>query len=169
MPESAQEYTQRLLNYSEGKDPLRLQQAAAKKLALLIKGKNKKQLTRKPVPDKWSITEILAHLADAEIAISWRLRQILANNAIPIQAYDQDLWAKTFSYTKRDPKVSLASFQSLREANLSLLKSIPRKLWDNYGVHQERGNESIHHMVKMVAGHDMNHLLQIERILKSKH
>jgi len=168
MQETVQEYINRLLGYSQGKDPLRLQLATPKKLAGLIKGKNKKQLARKPAPDKWSVVEILAHLADAEVAISWRIRQILSTNAIAIQAYDQDRWAQTFSYAKRDPKVSLASFRSLREANLSLLKSVPRKLWENYGVHQERGNESINHLVNMVAGHDLNHLQQIEKILKPR-
>lgn len=166
MQETAQEYTQRLLSYGEGKDALRLQQAAPKKLVLLIKGRTHKQLARKPAPDKWSIAEIVAHLADAELAISWRLRQVLANNAIPIQAYDQDLWAKTFNYARRDPRQSLATFRALREANLALLKSVPRKLWDNYGVHQERGHESVTHVVRMVAGHDLNHLRQIEGILK---
>jgi DinB superfamily len=166
MQETAQEYTKRLLNHSEGKEPLRLQQAAPKKLASLIKGKNAKQLMRRPAPDKWSVAEIAAHLADAELAISWRLRQILANNAISIQAYDQDAWAKTFNYAKRDPRESLANYRTLREANLALLKSVPRKLWDNYGVHQERGNESVSHVVRMVAGHDLNHLQQIEKILR---
>ena len=166
MQETVQEYTQRLLSYGEGKDPLRLQQAAPKKLALLLKGKTGKQLMRRPGPDKWSVAEIVAHLADAELAISWRIRQILSNNAVPIQAYDQDRWAKTFDYAHRDPRQSLASFRSLREANVALLKSVPRKLWDNYGVHEERGHESISHVVRMVAGHDLNHLQQVQRILK---
>jgi hypothetical protein len=168
MAETTQEYTQRLLSYGEGKDPLRLQQAAPKKLALLLKGKTAKQLMRRPAPDKWSIAEILAHLADAELAIAWRIRQVLTNNAISIQAYDQDLWAKTFAYARRDPRESLANFRALREANLALLKSVPRKLWENYGVHQERGNESVSHVVRMVAGHDLNHLRQVEGILKRK-
>jgi hypothetical protein len=166
MQETAQEYTQRLLSYGDGKDPLRLQQAAPGKLAALVKGKTGKQLMQRPAPDKWSVAEILAHLADAELAISWRLRQVLANNAIPIQAYDQDLWARTFNYARRDPRQSLANFRSLREANLALLKSVPRKLWENYGVHAERGNESVSHIVKMVAGHDLNHLQQIHKILQ---
>jgi hypothetical protein len=168
MQETVQDYTQRLLSYGEGKDPLRLQQAAPKKLALLLKGKTGKQLMRRPAPDKWSVAEIVAHLADAELAISWRIRQILSNNAVPIQAYDQDVWAKTFDYARRDPRQSLANFRTLREANVTLLKSVPRKLWDNYGIHEERGNESVSHVVRMVAGHDLNHLQQIQRILKGK-
>lgn len=145
-----------------------LQQAAPKKLAALLKGKSKKQLTWRLAPDKWSAAEIAAHLADAEVAISWRLRQILSTNTVPIQAYDQDSWAATFDYAHRDLKQSLETFRVLRESNLALLKSVPRKLWENYGVHQERGNESVTHMVRMIAGHDLNHLKQIEAILKSR-
>ena len=167
MPETAQQYTKRLLSYSGEKDPLRLQQAAPAKLASLVRGKTRKQLTRRPAPGKWSVAEIMAHLADAEIAISWRIRQVLAKNAIPIQAYDQDAWANTFQYAKRDPRQSLANFRALREANLAVLKSVPRKLWENYGVHEERGNETVAHIVRMVSGHDINHLRQIETILKS--
>jgi hypothetical protein len=168
MAETAQQYTQRLLSYGQGKDPVRLQQAAPKKLSSLLKGKTRKQLSRRPAPDKWSIAEIVAHLADAELAIAWRIRQVLSNNAIPIQPYDQDLWAKTFDYAHSDPRVSLGTFRMLREANLALLKSVPRKLWDNYGIHQERGNESVSHVVRMVAGHDLNHLRQVEDILKGR-
>jgi hypothetical protein len=166
MPETAQQYTERLKSYVEDRDPLRLQQAAPAKLATLVKGKTRKQLTRKPGPDKWSVAEIMAHLADAEVAIAWRIRQVLASNGIPIQAYDQDSWAKTFDYAHRDPRQSLASYRALREANLLLLKSVPRKRWENYGVHEERGNENVSHIVRMVAGHDINHLRQIEAILK---
>jgi DinB superfamily len=168
VPETAQEYTKRLLSYGEGKDPLRLQQAAPKRLASLIRGKTGKQLSHRPAPDKWSIAEIMAHLADAELVIAWRIRLVLSNNAIPIQAYDQDVWANTFTYASRDPRVSLATFRTLREANLALLKSVPRKLWENYGIHQERGNESVSHIVHLVAGHDLNHLRQVEAILKGK-
>jgi len=168
MPETAQQYTERLFSYTAAKDPLRLQQAAPAKLASLVKGKTRKQLTRRPAADKWSIAEIMGHLADAEVAIAWRIRQVLSSNAIPIQAYDQDAWANTFAYAKRDPRQSLASYRALREANLALLRSVPRKLWENYGIHQERGNESVSHIVRMVAGHDLNHLRQIEAILKGK-
>lgn len=166
MQETPQQYTERLLSYSESGEPLELQQVTPERLSTLLKGKSQEHLTRRPAPDKWSIAEIVAHLADAEIAISWRLRQILGTNAIPIQAYDQDLWARTFDYGHRDPEQSLELFRVLRASNIALLKAVPT-LWDNYGVHQERGNESISHMVRMVAGHDINHLRQVERIIQT--
>jgi hypothetical protein len=157
-----------MLSYSEDRDPLLLQRAAPKKLAALIKGKQKKQLTRRSAPGKWSIAEIMAHLADSEIVIAWRLRQILSVNGAPLQAYDQDLWASTFDYAHRDPRQSLESFRVLRESNLALLKAVPRTMWENYGMHQERGKESVEHFVRMVAGHDLNHLRQVEAILNGK-
>jgi uncharacterized damage-inducible protein DinB len=166
MSETAQEYTQRMLSHSSGKDPLRLQQAAPRKLAALTKGLNKKQLTRRPAPRKWSIAEILAHLADAELVIGYRMRLILASNGTIIQAFDQDAWADTFNYSRRDPKISLETFRALRENNLRLLSSVSPPLWKNYGQHQERGKESIDHIVRMMAGHDLNHILQVEKIAR---
>jgi DinB superfamily len=167
MQETPQQYTQRILSYVESADPLRVQQATAKKLASLMKGKNKKQLTRRPAPEKWSVAEVMAHLADVEIAVGWRLRLVLTANAVSIQAYDQDAWAATFGYARRDPWQSLELFRTNRDANIRLVKSVPRELWNNYGVHQERGNESVSRIVRMVAGHDLNHLKQIEGIVKS--
>jgi hypothetical protein len=163
--ETPQQYTQRLVSYTEDKEPMLLQRAAPKKFAALLKGKQKKRLMRRPAPGKWSVAEIVAHLADAEMVIGWRLRQILSTNGVSIQAYDQDVWASTFDYAHRDPSQSLESFRVLRESNLALLKAVPRTTWENYGVHQERGNESVGHLVRMVAGHDLNHLRQVEAIL----
>ena len=129
MQETPQQYTQRMLSNSRGKDPLRLQQATPGKLATLIRRLSKKQLTRRPAPGKWSIAEILAHLADAELVIGYRMRLILASNGTVIQAFDQDAWAQTFNYNRRDPRTSVETFRVLRENNLRLLKSVPRKSW----------------------------------------
>ena len=168
MQETPQQYIQRMLSHVQGKDPVRLQQTAARKLSALIKPMSKKQLTRRPAPDKWSIAEILAHLADAELVIGYRLRLILASNATAIQAFDQDTWADTFNYNRRDPKTSLETFRVLRENNLRVLSTVPRSLWQNYGKHQERGKETVAHIVKLIAGHDLNHVAQIEKIVKSR-
>jgi hypothetical protein len=169
MHETPQQYTQRMLNNVGNQEPLRIQQATPRKLAALIRGKSKKQLTRRPEPEKWSVVEIMAHLADAEVVVSWRLRQVLSSNGVSLQPFDQDVWATTLDYAHRDAKQSLETFRVLREANLALLKSLPQPLWDHYGVHQERGNESVGHIVRMLAGHDINHLRQVEGILNPAH
>jgi uncharacterized damage-inducible protein DinB len=167
MKETAQEYTKRIRGYVNGKDPLKIQKSTAKKLQKLIKPLRKKQMKRRPGPGKWSIAEVLAHLADAEVVGSWRMRLILGNSGQPIQAYDQEVWADTFKYADRDPKESLKVFRVLRENNLSLLNRVSPKLWDNHGMHAERGKETISRIVEMFAGHDLNHLRQVEKIAKS--
>ena len=168
MRETPQQYTQRILSYSEGKDALAVQSTTAKKLATLTKGLAKSQLRRKPAPDKWSIAQIMAHLADAEVVLGWRLRLVLGSNGIAIQPFDQDVWSNIFDYEHSDPKESLEIFRALRAANLALLKRVPKELWNNYGMHQERGKETVAHMVQMIAGHDLNHLRQIEEIARNK-
>jgi hypothetical protein len=167
MKETAQQYTKRILSHIDGKDPLKIQKSTAKKLDKLTRRLSKKEIRRRPAPGKWSVAEILAHLADAEVVGSWRIRQILGADGTPIQAYDQNVWAETFRYEDRDPRESLKLFRVLRENNLLLLKSVPRKLWENHGMHAERGKETIAQIVRMFAGHDLNHLQQIEKIAKS--
>lgn len=166
MQETPQQYAQRILSHSDGKDPIRIQRDTPKRLATLTRDLKKNQFTRRPAPDKWSIAEILAHLADVEMVAGFRMRLILGANGTPIQAFDQNVWADTFQYQRRDPKTSLATFRVLRESNLATLKSVPRSLWENYGLHQERGKETISQIVRMIAGHDLNHLQQVERIGK---
>ena len=167
MKETPQEYTKRIRGYINGKDPLKIQKSTAKKLQKLIKPLSKKQMKKRPGPGQWSIAEILAHLADAELVGGWRMRLILGSNGVSIQPFDQDVWAETLGYAKRDPKASLETFRVLREANVAMLKALPKDLWENYGMHQERGKETIAHIVRMFAGHDLNHLAQVEAIGKS--
>ncbi|HXY13450.1 MAG TPA: DinB family protein [Terriglobales bacterium] len=167
MQETPQQYTQRIISNLNGREPLRVQQETPRRLQKAIQSLSKPQLTRRPEPSKWSIAEILAHLADGELVASWRMRLVIGSNGVPIQAFDQDVWAETFVYSKRDPKVSLETFRVLRENNLRMLKALPKELWENYGMHSERGKETIAHMVRMFAGHDLNHVAQVEAIAKA--
>jgi uncharacterized damage-inducible protein DinB len=165
MIETPQQYTQRIVANVAGQDPVESQSATNKKLARLIDGVSIAKLRERPASDKWSVAEILAHLADVEIVIGWRIRSILGAPGTPVQAYDQDAWLTAGHYEKRDPAKSVELHRVLREANLELLKSLSPEQWKHYGQHAERGQESIEHIVRMVAGHDINHIRQIERIL----
>jgi hypothetical protein len=165
MKETPQQYTQRVTGYVEGKQSLAVQSATAKKLERLIKGVPISKLRKRPAPDKWSVGEILAHLADAEIVGGFRMRLILGAPGTPIAAFDQDSWVTAGHYAKRDPRKSVAQFRAVREANLALLKSLTPEQWKLYGMHAERGQETIEHIVRMFAGHDINHLRQLEGIL----
>jgi hypothetical protein len=165
MSETIPQYVERIVGYAEGQQPLKIQAASAKKLERLMKGVPAAKLRKRPAPDKWSVAEIMAHLADSEIVTGFRLRQILGTPGTPIPAYDQDAWAKACRYEKCDARNSLQTFRVLRETNLALLKSLSAEQWKHHGMHSERGAETIERLVTLIAGHDLNHTRQIERIL----
>lgn len=168
MKETPQEYIKRILANLEGQDPLKVQAGTARKIERMIKGVPASKLRKRPAPEKWSAGEILAHLADTEIVVGWRLRQILGAPGTPIQAFDQDSWAAAGRYQKRDPRKCAEQFRVVREANLALLKSLAPEQWKHHGMHAERGVETIEHIVGMMAGHDINHVKQVERIVGTK-
>jgi hypothetical protein len=165
MNETPQQYTERILGYVAGKQALAVQAATPGRLDRLIDGVSMERLHTRPAPDQWSISDIIAHLADGEIVGAFRMRLILGSPGVPIAAYDQAQWAISGHYDARDPRQSLEQFRVLREGNLALLESLSPEQWQHYGLHSERGQESIELMVRMFAGHDLNHLQQIERIL----
>jgi uncharacterized damage-inducible protein DinB len=168
MQETPQQYIQRMMGNLGGQKPLKIQADTPKKLGRLIQRASTTKLRKKPAPGKWSAGEILAHLADCEIVTGWRMRQILGAPGTPIQAFDQDAWAAAGHYEKRDARKSLEQFRVAREANLALLKSLTPEQWKHHGMHAERGVETIERIVGMMAGHDLNHLGQVERIVAAK-
>jgi uncharacterized damage-inducible protein DinB len=165
MQETAQEYKQRIFSYVAENDPLKIQSATPKKIERLVSRAPAPKLRKQPAPGKWSVAEILAHMADAEIVFGYRIRTILGAPGTSIQAFDQDKWAQAMSYGKLDARKSLERFTAFRKANLDLLKSLSPAQRKYHGMHAERGEESIETIAKLCAGHDINHLRQIEKIL----
>jgi DinB family protein len=166
--ETPQQYIQRMMAQLGGLKPLNVQAETAAKLGRLLGRASGGKLRKRPAPGKWAAAEILAHLADCEIVTGWRMRQILGAPGTPIQAFDQDAWAAAGHYEKRDAHKSLEQFRAAREGNLVLLKSLTPEQWKHHGMHAERGVETIEHIVCMMAGHDLNHLAQVERIVAPK-
>jgi hypothetical protein len=123
--------------------------------------------TRYGVPEsdgKWTIVQVLQHLADSDLVWGWRLRLILAHDRPAITGYDQGLWAERLHYAAADARQALETFGVLRAANLRLLdRSTPADM-ARVGVHSERGEESVGCLCRLYAGHDLLHVNQIARI-----
>ena len=151
-----------------GGDPLVLQADAPDVLAALVDGLSTQQLDYRPASGKWSIREIVAHLADDELVGGYRIRLILSAPGTAIQAFDQDVWARTGRYSASDIADSLALYRTLRFANLKVLQSLTAEEWDMSGVHAERGVESVRDIAMYFAGHDINHFRQIELIRRQQ-
>ena len=163
--ETIAQYSARILSYAEGKDPLEVQRQTPEVLAGLIAAAPEKKLSERPAPGKWSVGELLAHFADAEIVSTWRYRQILEHSGCPLAAYDQELWYRLGNYSQRRPEESLMLFRLLRQANLRMFSQLTPAEWERYGVHAERGKMTVADLARQIAGHDLNHLEQVKKIL----
>ncbi len=149
-----------------GGDFLRRQRESLDAIARLIDGVDDARLARRPAAEKWSVAEIIAHLADDEIATAWRYRQMIENPGVQLAGFDQDVWADIGNYRNSDARKSLALFRALREGNLRLLESLTDEQWEAHGIHAERGKITVRDLARHMAGHDANHIKQIEERLK---
>jgi len=119
---------------------------------------------RSPAPGKWNARQILCHLADCEVAFAFRLRQAYAEPRHVIQPFDQDAWAGVYGSSALDVASALETYSALRKWNLKFMESVPPGTMSKVLNHPERGEMTFHVVVETMAGHDLNHLQQIERI-----
>lgn len=166
MAETVQQYVDRINSYIGDTDPLSVLAETPTRLRSLLYRVPDSQLRARPTPERWSLIEIAAHLSDVEIVIGYRVRTILgAPDGIAIQAYDQNAWQEAFRYINCELAATLDAFTAARDNNLRLYRSLDAAAWNKYGLHSERGQESVRTIVRLNAGHDLNHLSQIEAIL----
>jgi hypothetical protein len=115
-------------------------------------------------PGKWSIRDVIQHLADSELVGGFRLRMVLAHERPSLTGYDQDLWASRLRYCDVDVSDALEQFTVVRRANMRIWEHLSPADLARVGMHSERGEESLELMRRLYAGHDLLHLRQLERI-----
>ena len=157
-----QGYQRELLGLLGGQDPVAALAATPGAVREQVVGLSEASLGRRPEPKEWSISEVLGHLWDSEIAYSFRARAILAQEAPRLIGYDQDAWA-----TLARPAFAelLDAFAALRTANLVLLRQTPEVRWERVGLHEERGPLSFRLLTETMAGHDRAHLRQLAQTI----
>lgn len=119
-------------------------------------------------PGKWSVRQVVQHLADSELVGGFRFRMVLAHGTPELPGYDQDLFAERLAYQDSDLATALDDFEYLRRLNLRILRrATPEDMQQCVLRHAERGDEPLGHMIKLYAGHDVVHLRQIARIRRA--
>jgi hypothetical protein len=145
-------------------DPQDVLSSTPAKLAEFYRQLGPAGIEKHPAPGKWNAREIFSHLADCEITFAFRLRQTLAEESHVIQPFDQEKWAAT--YAAYDGSAALAVFSSVRRWNLALFGSRKPEDYAKAVTHPERGEMTFGIIVETIAGHDRNHLLQLEAIAR---
>jgi hypothetical protein len=136
----------------------------AEVLAMVMTGVFGEEEDFTTAPGKWSIRQIVAHLADAELVGAHRFRQLIAEENPTLVAFNQELWTKNLDYAKRKPKTSLETFRRIRAENYELLKDQPPAAFDRAGSHTERGRLTLREMLDGYAGHAESHARQMQEI-----
>jgi len=131
-------------------------------LAGLIESIGSAKTSVPPAPGKWTPAEIICHLADCELVFAFRLRQTLAEDNHTVQAFDQDKWAA--QYGAIPAAQALDVFSAMRRWNLQLLRAALPQAAQRKVTHPERGAMTFQTIVETMAGHDLNHIGQLQRI-----
>ncbi|HEY7637093.1 MAG TPA: DinB family protein [Gemmatimonadales bacterium] len=124
-------------------------------------------LRRPERPGKWSVIEVVQHLADSELVMGFRIRMVLASDRPPLQGYDQDQWVRELRYREVPTATALNQLAGQRDSNLALARRMSPATLERVGLHSERGEESVALMLRLMAGHDLVHRRQIDRILEA--
>jgi uncharacterized damage-inducible protein DinB len=162
--ERAGTYTRQLLDLLGDRDPFDVQRELVAWLRDAVADMDEESLRRREAPGKWSVLEVVGHLADTELVYRYRMRMSVAQPGEPIAGYDQDRWATGLRYNEDTVADLLAEIEFLRAANLAWVAGLTPEELGRAGVHEERGTESVEHIVKLLAAHDLVHRAQIERI-----
>jgi hypothetical protein len=161
----ASAYTRALLDVLGSRDPLDVLGELLPWLDERVRTIDQQTLRRSEAPGKWSVIEVVQHLADSDLVFGFRLRMILTEDNPAIQGYDQDAWARTLGYRDGQLDVALDQLRSLRAANTHVLRRLSPAQLQRAGLHSERGPESLGFLLRLMAGHDLVHRRQIDRIL----
>jgi len=155
-------YRSRILGLLGERHPLESMEASAKRVEAAARKLGDAGLSRSYGPGKWTGKQILAHLADAELAIGFRTRQVLAEERHTIQPFDESAWARR--YENVDAEAALASFLAARRWNLAIFRKLNAADLAREAIHPERGPETLDTIIRLLAGHDLNHLAQLESL-----
>ncbi len=163
---SGAEYTRAILATLGDREPIGVLAELVPWLDARLAGIDDARLRKPEAPDKWSAIDVVQHLADAELVAGWRVRIILTQVNPPLAGFDQDAFARDLRYREIPLAEAMGQLAGLRTANLRLYRSLSPAAVQRAGLHVERGLESVGHICRMMAGHDLVHRRQLERILK---
>jgi len=133
-------------------------------LSDVLKQFPKESWNYKPSPDKWSIKEILVHLADSETNAYVRCRKVMSEPGVTLMVWDQDQWAKSLNYPNQNPEEILELLKWLRRTTYNLLKSAPDSVWNNKVIHPEHGDYTLDKWLDIYSTHIQSHTNQMKKV-----
>lgn len=158
-------YISETLDLLGDQDPVAVLTETPSWISARVEGLTLDQLRRPEGPGKWSLAQVMEHLADAEIAYGWRARIVLTSGRPTLTGWDQLTWMTRFHGREGNFPEAFQTFSTVRHWNLPVWSDVSASDLERIGMHAERGPESFEFMRRITAGHDLRHRRQIDRIL----
>jgi hypothetical protein len=133
----------------------------ATKLEQLVSAISPELIVLRPEDTRWSMLEIVCHLADAELLASVRIRRIITQDRPNLWGYQQEQWATALGYRHRRIETVLARFVLLRRENAELIEDLAEEIWHQTGAHDMYGTLSLEQLIEDYLTHTAKHLDQI--------
>lgn len=130
----------------------------ARQLTLAIAGLTPEQLAAVPVPDTWSIQQIVLHLMDSDLIASDRMKRVIAQDNPQLLAYDETAFCQRLFYNQADANMAAGIFRDNRLLTAKILRALPDAAFARAGVHNERGPMNLESLVKGYVEHFDHHL-----------
>jgi len=137
-------------------------------LETLLRDLPQELLHWKPAPDRWSIAEVLGHMADIEQIYADRTRRMVTEETPALPKFDPTTTVVTGDYTRGHAEENFAVFIKARRATAVLLRSIPPDSAERAATHSELGSITLGQMLNEWASHDLGHLRQIAELYRAR-
>jgi hypothetical protein len=162
-------YREKMFSLLGDRNPLEVMAQTASRLDEIIERHPATVLRTRPFAGKWTPNEVIGHLTDTEWVYGYRFRLILSEDQPTILGTQQDAWVTALRYNEAEPRELVEIFRTLRELNLAAWRRTSTDDLKRVGQHNERGPESLETMLRLLGGHDLNHLDQINRYINAIH
>lgn len=120
------------------------------------------ELAKSYGPGKWTVRELLAHVADCEFINLWRFLRAVAEPGSPVESFDENAWEKRLDYARRPVELSRGLFLPARDAMIHYVKTLPDERLATACRHSEKGEVTGIEWARYTVGHCAHHLGQIE-------
>jgi hypothetical protein len=152
------------MNNAERSQKIEAYGAAYEKLIAALPQFPRDMWQYRPAPDRWTIHEIIVHIADSEANSYVRCRRFIAEPGSTVMGYDEAGWAQRLNYYAQSPAAALELFKQLRAASYHLIKTLPEAVWANTVVHSESGVMTMDEWLDIYDRHVPDHIAQMQEV-----
>src|SRR5467141_346732 len=154
-------YAEKYVSLITGTDILETLEAQLKQTTTLFSGRSERDGDFRYGPEKWTVKEVVGHIADTERIFAYRALRIARGDQTPLAGFEQDDYVRGGNFAERTLANLAQEFGLVRAATIALFRSLQKDAWQRRGV-ANKNEVSVRALAFIVAGHELHHRLILE-------